>query len=337
MAQIFDDIFRTLCEKNPHLLIPLINEAFHKDYKMSDQIELMAGEHHVMMSGRDDLDQRITDSAIHISDKIYHLECQSNPDGSMILRMVEYDFHIALENAVQTEFGYEMTFPESAVLYLRHTENTPDELQMKITFPQNTSITYSVPVIKTQLYSEDDILEKGLYFLIPYCILKYEHIGEGDSLKKISTEYQKLYQGMIEAKNAGILNEYDMSNIIDFTNRLAEYLFEENSEAKREVNAVMGGEVLETYADQMIARGREEGIAQGLLEGQRKGLLEGERKGLLEGERRGLLEGERRGLLKGERKGKVEILYEMNFTIEEIAEKLCISEEQVKDILHHNR
>ena len=82
----------------------------------------------------------------------------------------------------------------------------------------------------------------------------------------------------------------------------------------------MGGEVIETYADQMIAKGREEGIAEGLLEGQRKGLLEGERRGLLE----------------GQLKGKVEILNEMNFSIEKIAEKLNISTEQVKDILHHN-
>ena len=131
-------------------------------------------------------------------------------------------------------------------------------------------------------------------------------------MKEISTEYRKLHQGMIKARDAGILNEYDISNIIDFTTRLTEHLFKENLEAKREVNAVMGGEVLETYADQMIAKGREEGIAEGLLEGQRKGLLE------------------------GERRGKVEILYEMNFSIEKIAEKLNISAEQVKNILHHN-
>lgn len=320
MGQIFDDIFRTLCEKNPHLLIPLINEVFHKNYNMTDQIKLMAGEHHVMMKERKNLDQRITDSAICIGHKIYHLECQSNADGSMILRMVEYDFHIALENAVQTEAGYEMKFPESAVLYLRHTENTPDEIQMKIIFPQNASVTYRVPVVKAQLYSGQDILEKDLYFLIPYCILKYVHIREEDSLETVSKEYRKLYQGMIDARDAGILNEYDMSNIIDFTNRLVNYLFEENHKVKGEVNAIMGGQVLETYADQMIARGREEGMAQGLLEG----------------ERRGLLEGERRGMLEGERRGKIELLYEMNFTVSDIAKKLCIPEDQVKDVLQQN-
>ena len=173
MGQIFDDIFRTLCEKNSKLLIPLINEVFHRDYKMTEKIELWAGEHHVLAGNRQNLDKRITDSAVHIGENLYHLECQSNPDGSMVLRMVEYDFHIALENAVEMESGYEMHFPESAVLYLRHGKNTPDEIQMKIVFPQGASVTYCVPVIKTQLYSEEDILGKQLYFLIPYYILKY--------------------------------------------------------------------------------------------------------------------------------------------------------------------
>lgn len=263
MGQIFDDIFRTLCEKNSHLLIPLINEAFHKNYQMTDRIELIAGEHHIMTMEQERLNSRITDSAIHIGNKIYHLECQVNPDGTMILRMIEYDFHIALENATKTEWGYEMRFPESAVLYLRHTKNTPDELQMKITFPQNTSITYNVPVIKTQRYSEEDIIGKQLFFLIPYYILRYEHIN-GEVSDEIVEDYMQLYRGMIDARDAGMLDEYDLSNIIDLTHRLVDYIFRENQKIRSEVNAVMGGEVLETYADQMIAKGMEQGMEQGI-------------------------------------------------------------------------
>ena len=130
--------------------------------------------------------------------------------------------------------------------------------------------------------------------------MKYEHAGK-EILGKISAEYEAFYRGMLDARDEGLLNEYDMSNIIDFTNRLASYLFEENQEMKREVNAVMGGEVLETYADRMIAKGR--------LEGE----IEGERKGRLE--------------------GKVAILHELDFTIDKIAERLSLSVEQVKEIL----
>ena len=49
----------------------------------------------MLMGKREKKDERITDSAIRIRGSLYHLECQSNPDGSMVLRMVEYDFHIA--------------------------------------------------------------------------------------------------------------------------------------------------------------------------------------------------------------------------------------------------
>ncbi len=312
MAQLFDDIFRTLCEKNPHLLIPLINEAFRKNYPITEKIELLSGEHHILSEHGKSLAERITDSAIRIGNKIYHLECQSSPDGTMALRMVEYDFHIALENVEKTSQGYRIRFPESAVLYLRHGKTTPDEIQMEVVFPDNATVTYRVPIIKVQQYTEDDIIGKQLYFLIPYAIMKYEHAGK-EVLSKISAEYEAFYRGMLDARDEGLLNEYDMSNIIDFTNRLASYLFEENQEMKREVNAVMGGEVLETYADRMIAKGRLEGE----IEGERKGRLEGE----IEGERRGRLE------------GKVAILHELDFTIDKIAERLSLSVEQVKEIL----
>lgn len=148
-------------------------------------------------------------------------------------------------------------------------------------------------MVKVQQYSEEDILGKELYFLIPYYILKYEHISEEDSLEEISEEYRRLYQGMMDARDAGLLNEYDMSNIVDFTNRLVEYVFRENQNAKREVSAVMRGQVLETYADRMIAKGR----------------------------------------LEGKLEGKVAILYELDFTIDKIAERLSLSVEQVKEIL----
>ena len=148
-------------------------------------------------------------------------------------------------------------------------------------------------MVKVQQYSEEDILGKQLYFLIPYYILKYEHISEEDSLEEISEEYRRLYQGMMDARDAGLLNEYDMSNIVDFTNRLVEYVFRENQNAKREVSAVMRGQVLETYADRMIAKGR----------------------------------------LEGKLEGKVAILYELDFTIDKIAERLSLSVEQVKEIL----
>ena len=43
--------------------------------------------------------ERITDSHIGIGDKRYHAECQSSADGTIAVRIFEYDAQIAVENA----------------------------------------------------------------------------------------------------------------------------------------------------------------------------------------------------------------------------------------------
>lgn len=74
--------------------------------------------------------ERITDSHIGIGDKRYHAECQSSTDGSIAIRIFEYDAQIAAEN-VETEDGKTIfTFPYSALLYLRCPANTPETMQV---------------------------------------------------------------------------------------------------------------------------------------------------------------------------------------------------------------
>lgn len=272
MGKIYDDIFRTLCEKNPKLLIPVINEVFGTHYSMTEKVRLLSGEHHILQDSEteesDGLEERITDSCICIENRLYHLECQSNPDGTMILRMVEYDFFIALEQAGKSEDGvYKMDFPASAVLYLRHNDSTPEYLKMIIRFPEGESVTYRIPVVKVKNYTEQDIVNKRLYFLIPYYIMRYENTPEKDIPSGLVSEYKELYNGMCEAYENGQINEYDMSNIIELTKKLAGYLFNDGDKAREGVDAVMGGQVLETYADKKMKQGIELGDRQGFGRG----------------------------------------------------------------------
>ena len=57
---------------------------------------------------------------------------------------------------------------------------------------------------------------------------------------------------------------------------------------------------------------------------------------IAKGERQGMLKGRREGKREGILYGKVELLSEMHFPIARIAERLGISQEQVKEILHQN-
>ena len=103
---IFDDVFRTMVEKIPRLVIPLINEVFHTSYPEDVEITQLRNEHQ-QADG-----EVITDSCLLIGKKMYHIECQSTEDGSMIIRMFEYDVQLALENKEMTADTLTVRFPE---------------------------------------------------------------------------------------------------------------------------------------------------------------------------------------------------------------------------------
>ena len=71
----YDDIWRTIVDRLPHLLIPLINEVFHEQYPADEPVTALQNEHMDSVA-----DKVISDTYIRIRDKYYHLECQSNPD-----------------------------------------------------------------------------------------------------------------------------------------------------------------------------------------------------------------------------------------------------------------
>ena len=68
---IFDDVFQTIKEKMPELVIPLINEAFGTTYALDVPILRGENEHHTANG------KIITDSYLIIGSRKYHLECQS--------------------------------------------------------------------------------------------------------------------------------------------------------------------------------------------------------------------------------------------------------------------
>ena len=45
-STIFDDVFRTIAQKMPQLLIPLINEVFHTSYSEDEPFEQLRNEHY---------------------------------------------------------------------------------------------------------------------------------------------------------------------------------------------------------------------------------------------------------------------------------------------------
>ena len=167
-STIFDDVLRTIQEQRPKLLIPLVNEVFHEGYPADAVVTRLPEAYQKVIS------KVVADSCNKLDDKIYHFECQSRKDGNMILRMVEYDFMIALVDSRRRDDAERIKFPRSCVIYLRTTATMPDEERLEIEMPDGQVIIYRVPVLKLKDYTIDEIFEKNLLILLPYYIINYE-------------------------------------------------------------------------------------------------------------------------------------------------------------------
>ena len=284
---VFDDVYRTMVQKMPTLLPPLINEVFGTNYPENAEIIQRRNEF---------LEQKgkiITDSVFQIEGSTYHVECQSTPDGTMVIRMLEYDFAIALDDVILHGNGsIDMRLPYSTVLYLRHNAETPAFLQMNLIDQDEDELTYRVPIIKVQDFTKDAIFEKHLLILLPFYILRYEKClnefeGNDRKLQQLLAEYEdirKRLEAELIDKEKSVLYMDLISNI----KRIADYLTKKQPRTRRELKKVMGGEILELESERLERIGHRKGLKEGLEQGIKRGLQEGEQNGL----RKGLQEGE---------------------------------------------
>ena len=194
----YDDVFKTLLNDCTKLIIPVINEIFGEHYTGDETISDSRNEHFIHITDTS-TKEKITDSCFTIHgtvDKKYHVECQSTPDGSMVVRMFEYDSHIALHHGTVENHVLTISFPNSAVLYLRHTSVTPEFMTVRIITP-GTNAEYQIPIVKVQHYTIDDIFEKNLLFIIPFHIFCYEksfpeYNTNDEKLKELMNEFSRI-------------------------------------------------------------------------------------------------------------------------------------------------
>ena len=286
----YDDAFKTLRTDCPELLIPVINDIFHTSYSKGESLISLANE--FFMSGyAKNPSLIITDSYIQIGSKKYHIECQSTTDGTMIIRMFEYDSQIAIDSAEIDGNRLTVKFPNSAVLYLRSNSNTPDKMEVQIETPGG-SISYDVHMIKINKYNIDDLFNKELYVYIPFYIFTFEHsfgIIEKDKekLESLKKQYSDIVHRLDEACEKGKLTEYQKSTILNMSCIVLDAIASKYNNIRNEVDAIMGGEVLDYPAKRILNQGRNEGLEigrnEGLEIGRSEGLEIGRSEGLTEG------------------------------------------------------
>jgi hypothetical protein len=255
MSDIYDGAFRTILNDCRKLVIPVINEIFGESYTGDEKIEFFPNEHFI--DQQDEADRkRITDTNFRITGtetKKYHLECESSyPNGRITIRLFEYDSQIALDEGEITEETLTVTFPNTAVLYLRTRKKTPDKMKYVIVTPGGT-VQYDIPIMKVKSYSLDDIFEKRLLMLIPFYIFSHEdsfpdYNSSRQRLENLKSEYREILDRLNGLEEQGIIGAFDKRTIIELSSDVIKEITQKYENVKKGVGDIMGGALIETEA-----------------------------------------------------------------------------------------
>ena len=260
-TMIFDNAFRTILEREPELVVMMINEAFHTDYRFDEPV-IQCRNEHVTKAGK-----IVTDSVLVVRGVSYHVEVQAYSDSGMQIRMIEYDFHIALGNAEQRDGVYRIKFPESCVFYIRRKRLRNKTLDVEIEFPDGAKVMYKAKAIPTLSYTLDDIFEKKLYALIPYYLLKYEKKkealeGSDKDREKLLEDYKEIADRLIKVMEKDPKAGY-VSILLDLVNDIADEVLAEQPKAREGIGEIMGGQVMTLASDRMVADAEARGEIRG--------------------------------------------------------------------------
>lgn len=262
MGTIYDGVFRTILHDCRKLIIPVINEIFDETYTGTEKVQFFPNEHFLDQQDAPDK-ERITDANFAIIGKIikkYHLECESSPpDGKITIRLFEYDAQIALDEGEITEETLTVTFPHTAVLYLRAYQKTPDKMKYVIITPGGT-VQYDIPIMKVQTYSIDAIFEKELLMLIPFYIFSHEksfseYNSNEQKLEKLKAEYQNILERLDQLEQQGVLGAFDKRTIIELSDDVIRELTKKFENVQKGVGDMMRGALIETEARTILNQG----------------------------------------------------------------------------------
>lgn len=289
----YDDVFRTMLNDCTRFVLPLLNEVFGEHYVGTEEI-VFANDYH-FKNMQDGVEEKvITDSSFKVIkegiSKKYHLECQSTIDNSMVLRFFEYDSQIALDDAIIEKVNGKdnsqksggiltLTFPHSAVLFLRSNKNTSDVMTMRFLTPGG-EIKYNIPIIKMQKYSLQDIWDKEFYLLIPFYIFTHEanfpeYNIDQSLLQQLLEQFAQISRQLSELTDAGKITEFEKRTIIELSQKVIDNIARKYEEIVRGVEKIMGGKVIETEAKRILNRGRSEGQIDKLKDQIKKKLAKG--------------------------------------------------------------
>lgn len=116
--------------------------------------------------------------------------------------------------------------------------------------------------IGLETMEKEEILEKRLFFLLPFYIMRYEKMDLETGNQKLSgmLEEDREIEKRLEKEFLEKGKEKEYRDLIELIIRIADYILRKRKKARKGFDDVMGGKVLELESDRLMQQGRTEVI-----------------------------------------------------------------------------
>ena len=282
-ATAYDDAFKTVMTECSRFVIAFVNEVFHKHYDLNENVYFEVTEQFFTMNDGSQM-KTIPDLTFTIgNDKQcrYHLECESTPDNRIIIRVFLYDAHIAQAHVGKTIDRFIFSFPASAILFLRSNQSIPNDYPARILMPDGQYLDFTIPAVKLQDYSLDDIFGRNLYLLLPFFLFNLEkevreEQGSDSVVKKVNSCLEELIDRLNSKVTSEAISPYEYDTLVRMLKKVSLNLNKNYPEVQKGVIETMGGRVIDSPEKRIHDDGIAIGRAQGRQEGREEGSEENE-------------------------------------------------------------
>lgn len=284
-----DEVLKFLFSTSSKVLVQLLNGIFEEDFNI-DEVELTVSNNEFV---EDDLGILRGDMFFDLlnknRDKVsYHIEFQTKNDSTMIVRMFEYGLKKGKEQ-LNIYKGFDdiktIYFPKQKVIFFEQNKNIEDILKLKLVFPNEQEIIYTVQVMKYWEYSDEQLREKKMYPLMPLQLFnlrkELENAHKRNDIIKIKelSNVAKILANKLAKESAKLFEENEIlgedfhkmllaiQNLIEYLNR--NYMNDDNIED--EVNKM----TKTLYDPEVEKRGIKKGIEKGIEQAIEKMLIKG--------------------------------------------------------------
>ena len=238
--KLWDEILKVIARRMSNQILPLIKEVFGIEYPLDVKIIELPTE--LTLPQTKDfkkLTSIYSDVTLMIEHDIYHLECQIKNDDDMSIRMMKYDFHIGLSTSNFDEDSNTIVFPKSCVIYPAPNDSIPDTLTCHLAFPDGSKHDYTVPTLKVQKYSLEEIREKHLTMFLPYKLLQFRPRLKSKTNPITKDELTAFTNGIIvilkEELNEKRITEKQYNHYVELINMSAERVFCHHNDYREQV------------------------------------------------------------------------------------------------------